>query len=709
MFRDRGAWRWGGVVLLFLLARLPLHLTTFPLPLTNDDAIPLLMARYMARGELATTPWNEPYNGTLDAVLLAPATLTGSSHHLFRVYQALCGALLVAGVAWLARRAGGDPLAPALLAAVAPPYVALMAALGPVPNFVNPLLLALAAGLLCGRDSSPGRGAAAVAGLAAGLAAWNSATAVPAVVGVLVGRLAAGSRLSFRALAGAAAGFVLGCAPAVLGRLLGAAVASPVTAVRPPRLWADGIADLGRAASGLLGLEVPLVIDGPERSVLPLLARIFLAAGLGLLVVLGARERRRLPLLGWTLAVGAAFALSRRSGGDEVRYLFSAAVPLLALAGQGLARMRRRSTPAAVLLAGAVLVPWAIGHVALLRAWRDPAHAAERWQVPDLRAAVRALDAAGVSSAYASLQFAGRLAVESSAGLVASQAWNERFPGEPLRFRDEVDLDPAAAWVLHSRISRGLPRAAGFREILDTLGGRWTEAAAGDTTVFHSFAAPFDETRPLGLESFTLAWTDDHPLPPAVVDRDGRTTWTSPLGLGPGAGLVVRFAPPRRVSALVLGIDLDRTPLGVPWVCEADGVLVARGPQRHVFQWVGGVPRAGRQALLTVTLPGTTVSSVRLLFQAPGPPLVLSEVFLYGPDAEARPAAGTKAAGAALAAARANRWSEAVRLYEEAAGLERDRASYHAALARARRRAGGGNRIDVESLDDGGPALVGIR
>ena len=47
---------------------------------------------------------------------------------------------------------------------------------------------------------------------------------------------------------------------------------------------------------------------------------------------------------------------------------------------------------------------------------------------------------AGIRSVYASLQFAGRITLESEGEIVASQAWNERIPGDPLRFRDEVDL-----------------------------------------------------------------------------------------------------------------------------------------------------------------------------------------------------------------------------------------------------------------------------
>ena len=71
--------------------------------------------------------------------------------------------------------------------------------------------------------------------------------------------------------------------------------------------------------------------------------------------------------------------------------------------------------------------------------------------------------------------------------------------------------------------------------------------------------------------------------------------------------------------------------------------------------------------------------------------------------------AGREAAARAYEAARAGRWDEAQRLYAEAIRGEPERASYHAAWARARWRAAGRRWLDVESLDDGGPELVGVR
>ena len=141
-------------------------------------------------------------------------------------------------------------------------------------------------------------------------------------------------------------------------------------------------------------------------------------------------------------------------------------------------------------------------------------------------------------------------------------------------------------------------------------------------------------------------------------------------------------------------------------MCEADGVVVASGPLSHTLQWVNGAPRAGRQALLAVVLPGTSASEIRLIFQDAGPPLGVGEVFLYGPDEEARPAAGAAAAESAYDAARRGDWVSAVRLYADAVRAEPDRASYHACLARAEWRAAGRRHLDVESLDDGGAELV---
>jgi hypothetical protein len=695
-----------GVAVAALLARGPLHLVTWAQPVSNDDAIPLLMARHVLRGEPSTILWNQPYNGTLAAYLLAPGLLLGPAHEVFRAYEALCAALLIVVAGQLAWRAAGERAGwtAALLAAVGTPYLGLMAATGPTPNFLVPLLTAIP--LLVAWRGTPSLASAASAGLGSGLAVWDSALALPALLGIGAGLLLAGSRPHPRPSAAFAAGFALGASPLAIARAIGASASSPVTAVRPRGLWLDGLSDLAHAAAGLFGLQVPLVVDGPQRAALPWGLGVVLAAARVAAVALGGSRRPAWPLVAWSAALCAAFASSRRTGADEIRYLYGLALPVLALAGGGLARAFLRSRSLAAVLAIGILAPWLVGHRLLRAAWRDPAHADRVWEVPRLDPVLDTLRRANVSSAYASLQFAGRLALESEERLRVSQAWNERIPGDPLRFRDEVDLDPQAAWVLSSRLSRGMPRAGGFRELMRGLGGTWREDAPADFVVFRRFVPPFDESRPVPATGLAVTSLDGAALPSAVLDRDPGTVWTSPAGITRGSGIDVHPFGARRLSALALTVDLDETPLAVPWVCEADGALVARGPQRHALQWVNGAPRAGKQALLVVPLGDRPASSVRLIFQDAGPVLRVGEVFLYGPEEASQPRAGEAAAARALASARGGDWAAAVRAYAEAVRLDPERASLHACLLRARWRAGHRGRLDVESLDDGGPDLV---
>jgi hypothetical protein len=704
-----------GVATLLLAARGPLHRTTHALPVSNDDAIPLLMARHVLRGEPATILWSQPYNGALDAYLLAPGLVLADPHTTFRAYEILCGLALVLLAGGLAACIGGERAgwAAAALAAVGTPYMALMAATGPTPNFLIPVLTGAAllralASLVTARG--PGLAGAAAWGLLSGLAIWDSALAVPALCGGFAGLLVAGLRPRLRTAAAFAAGLCAGASPLIVARIVGASASSSVTALRPRWLWLAGLRDVLRAGAGLVGLQVPLVVDGPERAGLPAVALVALALGLGTAVVLGATASRRTwPLLGWGCALVTAFAFSRRTGGDEVRYLYGVTLPVLALAGVGLARLLARHVAAAAAAFLAIVVPWLLGERILVRVWRDPAHAAAVWQVPPVEPVLETLRRAGVGSAYASLQFAARLALDSGEEVVASQAWNERIPGDPLRFRDEVDLDPRPAWVLHAHLSRGMPRAARFRELLQEIGGGAHEDRPGEFSVFRAFRPPFDEARPVPVSEVTVTAAEGTPLPPAVQDRDGATAWRSPQGLTRGAGVAVALVRPRRLAGLVLLVPLDPTPLATPWVVEVDGAVVARGPAPFVLQWVDGAPRAGRQALLSVVLPGTSAREVRLLFQDAGPPLEIAELFLYGPDEPEQPAAGQAAAEAALQAARRGDWDEARERYREAARLEPHRAARHAAVARSTWRARHRRLLDVESLDDGGPELVARR
>ncbi len=707
--------------LAFLVARFSLHRATFALPVSNDDAVLLLMARHILGGELATILWNQPYNGALDAYLLAPLLVPFSHHLAFRMYELVCAILLVVLVWGLARRVGGPAagIAGALLAAWGTPYMALMTATGPPPNFLMPIVtgfpLVAALGVL-EREAPPLRPPVLFGlGVVCGLAVWNSSLAIPAFTGIAAGLLVAGLRPRVSSCLSLIAGFAVGASPLLVARFIRASgttvetASSAVTALRPRWLWLSGLQDLGAAVFRLVGLEVPLVVDGPEHEPLPLAVRLCLGTGLALAVSLGLSSRRVWPLLGWAAALAGAFALSRRTGPDDLRYLYGLNAPLLALAGVGLARAWAWRRPAGVLLGLAVLVPWGLGDRILASRWGDSSHAVRVWQVPDVSAPLSLLEGRGLRSAYASLQFATRLTLESGEKIMASQTWNERIPGDPLRFRDEVDLDPRPAYVLHPALSRGMPRAAGFREQVLGTGGTFREEQAGDFFVFSAFEPPFAESRPVPDRDLAVETVAGEALGRVVLDRDPSTAWTASAGLAKGAGLVVNCGRTRRLGALAVLVDLDRSPLAVPWIASIGEAVVASGPARQGLQWVNGAPRAGKQALIVVLLGDRPGREVRLIFQGAGPALTVAEVFLYGPDEEERAPVGDEAAARAFEAARAGDWGTAEREYREAVRLEPDRASHHASWARAHWRAPRRRWLDVEGLDDGGPGFVSAR
>ena len=242
----------------FVLVRGPLHAVTFSLPVSNDDAILLLMARHILKGELATILWNQPYNGALDAYLLAPGLALGPHHLVFRLYELLCAALLVSLAGLLARRVAGVAAgwAAAALAAWGTPYMGLKTATGPPPNFLMPLvtgfpLLVALRGLE--RDATPTSARLwFVAGLVYGLGVWNSSLAIPAFAGMAGGLLGAGLRPR-RLTVVFLGGLVLGASPLAVARAIGASgstvvtAASAVTAMRPRWLWLSGLSDLGHA------------------------------------------------------------------------------------------------------------------------------------------------------------------------------------------------------------------------------------------------------------------------------------------------------------------------------------------------------------------------------------------------------------------------------------------------------------------------------
>ena len=123
------------LVAAFAAARGPLHRATLALPVSNDDAILLLMGRHVLEGELATTLWNQPYNGPSTPTCWHPSSPCCPHQAAYRLYQLLGAALSSCSsscwpAGWAARSRGGW----GRFSRRGTPYMALMTATGRRPT-----------------------------------------------------------------------------------------------------------------------------------------------------------------------------------------------------------------------------------------------------------------------------------------------------------------------------------------------------------------------------------------------------------------------------------------------------------------------------------------------------------------------------------------------------------------------------------------------
>jgi hypothetical protein len=581
------------LIVLGALVRAPFGSVALRTDLDGDTAIVGLMARHLGEGR---TLWGQPYGSPLDAwvaapfvALLAPRTLA------LRLPYGLLSLALVP-LAWaLARRL--DPRAglPAALLAASPPAFFLLLSALPPPFYPTVLVLL---GLVLLLVTTTGLRAAHVigAGLLAGLALWTHLVAAAVI-------LPCALYLAWRAPRLAAPFGALAALPWLVLRdpaaASGVGWAGPDAAVHHARLVVPQLPGL---LLGLLGAGAPYTEGDPD-----LIARAPAVVGavlglvwLGVIAVAAARQRDASAALlgGCVAATVLLFPLSLRSGPDTTRFLAPVWLPVVAL-GMGTAARAFGSRGAWGLAAGlAVLhVP---ASAALLHAWRSPG----AWQplVPTCRDIVAELDRHGVRHAYASYNTAWCITWASGERIVASQPWNERFPGYPLPLLDRVRTSGDAAWVFVDGADFDMPL---LRVMAGKLEGACQRSSVGPATILHSCRAPFD----------------------AAAERKA-------VAFGGRGPLVVPLGTARPLQGLTLQ---GRLPPNFTLEVSADGVsfdqVMRRRPDRQRLDpmWVNGHPQlVWQDDVASTPLGGRSVSVVHVIPADPGLEWGLDALVLHG-------------------------------------------------------------------------------
>ena len=610
------------------IVRVPFWLEALRTPLDGDEAVTGLMALHPFAG---TTFWGTAYGSPLEAWLMSPlVAMLGASALPLRLYYFLLGMALIP-LAW-ALGAALHPRAalPAALVMACPSgYMLLFASLPPTVYPTSALfcglalLLALRAGerLAAG---SPAHGLLAAWGLLSGLALWLQLSAASVV-------LATGSYLAWRArrrplplLAGLLPLF-LASSPLWFAPLRDPHAAEMVGLARGSALeHAARVAPrLRQPVGGLLGTHVPMIADDPEHVVRApgvITVLIALAYGLVLAVALARREPKAGLLLGAFALALLFFPFPSRSGPETIRYLTPVYLPLAALVGLAASATANDRRGVGVALAFASL--HLVAGTRLLDAWRTTARADPPFSLPDLGPARKLLEERGVRRAYASYVPAYRLTYETRERIVVSQPWNERFPGYPLPYRDEVRFAKGVAWMLTPGIPSRLPEPESFEAAIRESGGRFRRTEAGAAVVYDAFEPPFGST---------VA-----PLPGAGAAGDGdlATRVVEP----PSGATTFALPSPTALDAVTLVSPLGdlRLPDAVKVEVSADGVAWERvrreraGEEHGGFGWANGQPQwPADRDLVTVPLGGRTVAAIRVTPLGTPQPWAVGEVLLH--------------------------------------------------------------------------------
>jgi hypothetical protein len=245
----------------------------------------------------------------------------------------------------------------------------------------------------------------------------------------------------------------------------------------------------------------------------------------------------------------------------------------------------------------------------------------------------RLLDERGLRRAWASYDTAWCLTYLSGERVIASQPWNERFPGAALRYRDEVRFARDVAWVLTPELPSDLPAPRAFEDALGRIGGAFRRDRLGPAVIYHAFAPPYGpEVEPLA----TAGAAGDGDLATRVEPAD------------PRAALTIEQPAPRALAALTLlaGPASPALPRSLDVAVSADGrtfEVVARRrrrAEREDLRWVNGQPQAVLDHdVLSIPLGGRTVAAVRLTPVDSDEPWALAEVLLHPAAPDARPRA----------------------------------------------------------------------
>lgn len=543
---------------------------------SSDESVAALQAQDVSRGDFPLLFTAQPYLFPIESYIMAPfAGVLPPDAFGARLIPFLLGLLTtLISLRLLQRSSGGKTCWTGALLILFPSsyYLTLQSAYA-LPGYTAlPLLAGLGLLAACNADGEGRKAwvAAFLAGVIGGLMFSSHMLALPvALMLAACVCLGSGWRQAIASSSCFAAGAALGLAPYLVAKILIPGAHAAATATRPfaqalERLWSPALAHTLTTALGLRTCVFPdddsVALTGLPDPFWGGTWALILLSCIGLVAVHAGRRlaRQKWPSLlvseaftGIAALTIIAFLFSIRADSRSYRYF----LPLVWSFPFLLNYLHERVPKPVkrIVLALAILLAlWnMVTSVYLMHRWRDPGFPAKTAAVADLEPALAFLKQQDIRHVVASYGAAYRINFMSGGTIIASQPFNERFPGWPVPYKDTVDRASDTAYVLTDTIRFLKPGV--FERHLKTMGVQSDKQEVGDFLVYYSFREDVPQpATPLPSAMLTMKTSHNHVSASKMNDGLVSTKWTTQCLQTEGMWLRIDLREPRTLQKLRL-------------------------------------------------------------------------------------------------------------------------------------------------------------